>query len=211
MIKLLIVDDDSTSRSGITSMVAKDNSIEVIGSVSSGEEAISFCKEHEPDVILMDINMPHGISGLETAKLVRNQWHGIKILFLSLNFDEEIISGCPHNGYLLKESMDRSEKFTIAVNAVYNGLSVYSPEIIAGIIPQMNHNTETFAGLLEEPLTNLEMTILGKLVEGMTYVVIARELNYSEGYIRTTANKLMDRLNFKNVKELVVWGARRGM
>lgn len=211
MIKLLIVDDDSTSRSGITSMISKDKSIEVVGSVSSGEEAIKFCMNNEPDVILMDISMPHGMSGVEAAKKVRAQWHDIKILFLSLNFEEDIISDCPHDGYLLKESMDRSEKFTIAVNSVYHSLSVYSPEVIAGIFSQRSQNGEALAGLPEEPLTNLELTIVGKLVEGMTYVAIARELNYSEGYIRTTANKLMDRLNFKNVKELVVWGARRGM
>ena len=72
MIKVLVVDDHELVRSGISRLLADTRGIEVVGQAESGEEAVQFAKEHEPDIVLMDIRMP-GIGGLEaTRKILRH-------------------------------------------------------------------------------------------------------------------------------------------
>ena len=127
-IRVLVVEDHPMTRAGLELFLRAYPDIDLIGQVSSGEEALQFCEEDVPDVVLMDIKLP-GIDGVEATALLRKRHPRVQIIALSSYQDRDLIERVVQAGaisYLLKTAT--AQELIHAIQAAYAGWSVLSPE-----------------------------------------------------------------------------------
>ena len=130
-IKVAIADDHGLLRQGIISLIQKMDGIDMIGEMSSGEEAVNFAREHNPDVFLIDIVM-RGMTGIEATRWIKEQTPAVKIILISSEVSKDFISAgikSGIDGYLNKD-IDLKTLQT-AIQTVMKGERYFSPEITA--------------------------------------------------------------------------------
>ena len=128
-IRLLIADDHPIVRHGISSCLARQQTIQIIGEAGDGREALSRTRELRPDVVLMDIDMPQ-MNGLAVTDLLRREMPQVKVLILSMYSNSEYalrIIQCGARGFVLKEAPP--EEIVHAIEAVYAGTAHFSPDV----------------------------------------------------------------------------------
>lgn len=131
-IKLVVAEDNATIRRGIRSLLNKSQEIEVVGEATNGVEALQLVGEIEPDILLLDVEMP-GLNGIQVARMLKESGHTTRILVLSAYDDQEYIRGMFLNGasgYLLKD--EAPERIVDAVKGVAQGENGWvSPQVEA--------------------------------------------------------------------------------
>ena len=130
MIRILIVDDQNLIREGIKVLLEKAVEIEIVGDASSGEIALEKIADLQPDVVLLDINLP-GIDGLTVAKRIRFKFPTIKIIMLSIHDDTKYVAKATAlgaKGYLLKDAT--SEELEWAIKLVHQGYSAIKSDLL---------------------------------------------------------------------------------
>src|SRR5437867_8773570 len=128
-IKVLVADDHQIVRQGLRSCLMSSKSMEVLGEASDGAEAVRKAKELNPDVLLMDITMPH-MNGLEAIQVLRREKPEVKVLVLSVHKNREYVLGVMESGargYVLKESP--MDELVRAIESVAAGKSFFSSEV----------------------------------------------------------------------------------
>lgn len=200
--RLFIVDDHYLVIEGIRSLLQQEEDIEWMGHATNGESCMAFLQNHEPEVILMDINMP-GISGIDLCKLVKNKFPGIRILGLSTfnqrSFVEKMIENGA-SGYVLKNA-GREEllKAIQAAKAFKSYLSFDAAQSLRNPLEK------------EQPvLTRREKDVLEQIAEGMTNQEIAEKLFISPTTVDTHRKNLMLKFEAKNVAALIHLAGKAG-
>lgn len=209
MINVLIVDDNKWIQDGIKLRLKNSEEIDIIGAVSNGRDAVEFCKKTSPDVVLMDISMPE-MDGLEATKLIKKHEPSIKVLILSSYFTQEYLQKAMEyncNGYIDKGA--EVEDFISIIKNVSDGFDVWSSNLaykkgIVNITKDEIDNEEI------DNLTHLDKKLIELVVNGYKLSEIAKELNYSDCYVRQLTGKLSEKIGVKNTREMAVWGARHG-
>lgn len=210
-IRVLIADDHTLFRDGLRVLLASIPDIEVVDEASSGKEALKLAVEHQPDVILMDIQMPD-INGIEaTRQILRTSPH-IGIVVLTMFHDDESIFAVMRagaRGYVLKGA-DQAVLLR-AVRAVANGESLFSPEIAARLM-------QFFAGLepasrpeLFPELTDREREILSYIAEGQTNVDIAEKLFISMKTVRNHVSNIFSKLQVADRAQAAIRAREAGL
>jgi len=200
---VLIADDHEIVRYGISTFLSSSEDIEIVGEASSGEECLKLFKDKKPDICLLDIGMTNK-NGIETAKSIRNLDPDTKILILSMHIDKQILNDVLEadiNGYLLKNT----EKADIlhGIRAVTKGQEVFS-DPISNLIKKSfldKHHNRKNSNQLE--ITAREQEILQLIVDGYTSKEIAEKLYISPRTVDTHRANLMEKLELKNIAELV--------
>ena len=144
MVRILIVDDQKIVREGIKILLEKSAEIEIIGDASDGKEGLKKTELLQPDVVLLDIDMP-GISGLAVAKKIRSQFPDIKTIMLSSHEDEKYVQKATESGakgYLLKNAS--SQELEWSIKLVHQGYSAIKSELLE---QQFAHQTTTKSDL----------------------------------------------------------------
>ena len=205
LIKLLIVDDEALIRDSIKMRLKDAPDIYVIGTACNGKEALRACIDQKPDVVLMDIRMPE-MDGLEAAKLIKQENSDIKVLLLTSFFGPENINkameyGC--NGFITKET--KLDDFISIIRNVYKGFDVWSADLSYRRAGQIINADEV------NELNVQEFEIVKCVTKGMKHSDIAKQLNFSEGYLRQLIMKINEKLGLQSSRDLAVWGARHGM
>ncbi len=209
MIRILVADDNALIQDGISLRLKNDNNLKIIGKVPNGLKAVEFCKNDPPDVVLMDINMPH-MDGLEATKRIKDLDPTIKVLILTSYADPENLEKAKANrcnGFIYKETS--LEDFRSVIRSVYNGYDVWT----SGLLQESARNAME-DGLSTEELELLEpkeIELVRCKVKCMKYSEIAQSLNYSETYVRQMAVGIKEKLGLRNVNEIAVWGAKRNL
>lgn len=137
MIKVLIVDDQSLIREGLTMMLSLYDTITLVGEATNGKEAIELIDRIQVDLILMDIRMPI-MNGVEATKIIKEKHHDIKVLILTtFNEDEYIFEGLRNgaDGYLLKDIS--SQDLVKAIKTVYEGNVLLQPDVAKKMLGAM--------------------------------------------------------------------------
>lgn len=205
-IRVVIVDDHVFVRDGIKSLLENEANIIVVGEATDGLEALKVVESLKPDLLIVDIRMPH-LTGIEVVEKLRNQNNLVKIVMLSMHESEEYVlksikAGA--DGYLLKGSS--KEEFLKALYTVSNGGKFFSGDISSILIGQLNHpKTSTEANLkIEEELliTKREKEILTLLLSGKGNKEIAEALDISKRTAEVHRFNLMKKLKVKNLMEL---------
>ena len=214
-IKVLIVDDHRLLRDGLAALLNQADDIEVIGSVPSGEEAISVFPSLKPDVILMDIMMG-GMTGIEATRWIKEQDHHVKVILISSEIKKELVTAgiqCGIDGYLPKD-VDQII-LQDAIRTVKKG-GRYFNEAITNLVfedfYQKKKLTNTNGKVtLPNDLTKREQEVLALVASGKSNQEVADDLFISIKTVDTHKNHILDKLGLKNTAELVKYAIKNNL
>lgn len=209
-ISILLADDHTLVREGIRALVEKLPAVTVIGEAKDGREALRLIREHQPDLVLMDIAMP-GLNGLEATARVSKEFPDVKVIILSMYANEEYVReaiSAGAAGYLAKRSA--AAELEHAITAVARGERYFSPLVSVHITRDpAGHPTADRAWI--ERLTPRQREILQLIAERHTTKDIAAILNISVKTVETHRAQLMQRLDIHDVPGLVRFAIRAGL
>jgi two-component system response regulator NreC len=213
MIRLLIVDDHAIVRSGLSTLLNDHQTIEVIGEAADGDEAIAKALELKPNVVLMDLSMPHGKDGLTATAELKQKMADIAILILTMHDDDEYLFRSIHagaSGYILKNAPH--EELLSAIHSVALGNAYLYPTATKRLMSEYverlksGDSSDVFSSLSER-----EKEILGWVAKGYSNKEIAEHLIISVKTVETHKSNLMEKLNLKTRPELVKFAMKKGL
>ncbi|MGW1076384.1 response regulator [Streptomyces sp. NPDC002537] len=213
-IRVLIVDDQSLIRSGLRSVLEADEGIEVVAEAADGAEAVSATREHRPDVVIMDLRMPH-IGGVEaTLQLMRLEDVPRVLALTTFNTDDLVIEALKAGaaGFLLKDL--RSEELIAAVRTVAAGGTVLSPEIMTKLVGRAQARMPVGSSGLREKISSLtdsEREVLALIGAGYTNQKIAETLHLSLASVKTYASRMLARLGLDNRTQAAILAYEAGL
>lgn len=200
-IKVIIADDSDFVRDGMRIILQVDEDFEVIGCASNGKEAIELAKQTQPDVFLMDIQMPE-MDGIEATKYIVENNLG-KVLILTTFDDDELVQNALRNGakgYLIKNHTPDHLKQMI--KSVFYGTGVMEEAILENLAK----NTEVqSAGFSEEGYTSRELDIIKAVAEGLSNKEIAGKLFISEGTVKNYITAILAKEDLSHRTALAVY------
>jgi two-component system nitrate/nitrite response regulator NarL len=208
-IKLLLVDDHPVVRRGIASCLASQTHLTIVGEASDGREALRKAHELRPDILLMDIEMPH-MSGLAVTETLRKELPNVKVLILSMHLQSDYVvrilrSGA--RGYILKDSSP--DELIKAIETIDSGESFFSPDVARIALSQFVQGSGQ--GPNPSELTNREREVLTLIAEGLTNKEIACRLGVGVRTIETHRERSMRKLNIHSVAGLTRFAISKGL
>jgi NarL family two-component system response regulator LiaR len=208
-IRILIVDDHPIVRGGLRTMINSEPGMQVVGEAVDGDQAVSSAFELQPDVILMDIVMPHKDGIAATSDIIKGS-PKTRILILS-SFDDEyrvllcIKAGAA--GYLLKESTP--EELIQAIREVHAGRKSLPAPIVDRLMQALSHDSSTASD--QDELTERENEVIRCVAKGASNKEIAEKLNISERTVIKHISNIMNKLNLTNRTQIALYAVRMGM
>jgi len=205
---VLLADDHPFVREGLRSFLEDQSDFHVIAEASTGAETLRLAREHRPDFILLDINMPE-MSGLEIIGPLRKSSPDSKILVLTVHNSREYVlhvarSGA--HGYILKEAPP--DELLEAMDAIQTGQRFYSPAV-AGYVLQ-EYEGKPFDKKADTSLTPREVEVLILTAKGQSIKEMADALNITAATVQTYRVRIMEKLKIHNVAGLVKYALRKG-
>jgi len=198
VIKVLLVDDHDLVRTGIRRLIDDVDGLEVIGEVETGEAAIEFIKDEEPDVVLMDLNMP-GIGGMEATRRLMARHKTLKVIVVTVHdtepFPQQLFKAGA-KAYLTKGC--KIDEITHAIKEVFYGRRYISVDIAQ----KMAMNIENSGENPFDCLSQREMQVLLMFMQGLKGQAISEQLSLSPKTVSTYRYRLLDKLKVKTDVEL---------
>ena len=209
VISVLIVDDHTVVRDGLQALISAEPSMHVVAAVGDGIEAVEFVKKLNPDVVLMDLVMPH-MDGIQATIEIKKDNPDARILILtSFAEDHQVFAAIKSGatGYLMKDSS--SEELIQAIRDIYKNKPVLQPEVakrlMLDIRSQDDQSSQTKA------LTEREIEILEQVALGKTNQEIADVLFVSERTVRTHITNILAKLGLSNRTQAALYALREGI
>ena len=209
MINVLLVDDHELVRTGIRRILDDVRGFKVVGEAKDGEAAVQFCRQHTPNIVLMDMNMP-GIGGLEATKKICRYCPDVKIIVLTVNCEDPFPSKVMQigaHGFLTKGA--GSDEMVRAIRSVHAGQRYIAPEIAQQIaLAQVTGRTD------ENPFQSLserELQIMLMITKGEKAQDIAERLNLSSKTVNSYRYRMFEKLNVGGDVELTHLAIRHKM
>jgi two-component system invasion response regulator UvrY len=208
VINILLVDDHELVRTGISRIIDDVRGMKVIGEAESGEDAVKWCRSNEPDVILMDINMP-GIGGLDAMHKILRINEDIKIIMLTMHTENPFptkVMQAGAAGYLSKGACP--DEVLNAIRIVNSGQRYLAPEIAQQMaLSQLSPSDEDPFRVLSER----ELQIMMMITKGQRVVDISEQLSLSSKTVNSYRYRLFDKLGVQGDVELTHLAIRYGM
>lgn len=211
MTRILIVDDHDLVREGIRALLEQDPLFQVVGETGDGQAAIRLAAKLRPDVVLMDVNLPGGLGGLEATEAILAENSGVRVIILTQYEDREYIKRAIRigaRGYLLKRSV--SAQLKEAIKVVHAGQRYLHP-IAAEELVDLVTNGRSLDGDDYDRLTAREKQVFSLLAEGKTSRDIAKYLSISIKTAMTHRTHIMAKLDMHSRAEIVRYAIRRGI
>ena len=211
MIKILLVDDHAVVRMGLTMLLNSNPEMQVIGEASEGNEGIKKAMKLKPDVVVMDLSMPHGKDGLSATSELKKLMPNVNILILTMHDDEEYLfraiqagaSGC-----ILKSAPH--DELMAAIESVSLGNAYLHPAATKRLM-------EEYLGSIKDSqdtyhlLSDREKEVLTLVAKGYANKEIAEQLVISVKTVETHKGNLMEKLQMKTRPELVEYAVKKGL
>ena len=206
MIKILVVDDHTLVRAGLCRLLDNEDDMEVVGQLGTGHDAVRFCRETPPDIVLLDYSLPD-LDGLETTRQIVALELKTRVLILTMYANEEyatrlIRAGA--SGFMVKAA-DTSELLT-ALRKVARGSVYVSPKIMDKMVARMGQPQDAAP---ESALSNREMQVLLRLARGATTREVSSSLHLSVSTVETYRSRILEKLNLRNNSDITRFAIRR--
>ncbi|WKA55014.1 response regulator [Planococcus shixiaomingii] len=204
MIEVILVDDHAILRDGLKTLIGQESDMKVVGEVTGSGQLMQMLPQLDPDVIMMDINMPD-MNGIELTKWVKSNYPSIKIIVLTMYKNDEYFMAAIREGadaYLLKDSP--SADVISAIRTVSNGESVI-PAIMTKKLLSL-HQTENKSE--DNALSPREMEVLLGLVEGLSNKEIADRLYISDKTVKIHVSNIFKKLDVKSRSQAIIYAVQ---
>ena len=206
-IKVLIADDHALFREGLGILLAQQDDIQIVGEAADGLQALSMVEALKPDILLLDIRMPH-MGGLDVLPKIRTKSPATKVLMLSGFFEDELITEALQSGakgYVLKSV--KHEELIKAIRATHAGELWAERKVLTQVLENLVQRVTDFntplAGLRDN-LTQREREIVKWVIQGMTNKEIAAQLGISEKTVKTHLGNIFNKLNISRRLQLLL-------
>lgn len=206
---LLLIDDHPMLRNGLKQLIALDERLEVVAEAGNGIEGVALAQQHDPDLILLDLNMP-GLNGLDTLSRLREISLSGRVVVFSVSDDEEdVVTALKRgaDGYLLKDM--EPEALLKALHQAAAGQTVLSETLTPILVARLREDRPAPARDINQ-LTRRERDILQLISAGMTNKAIARKLGINESTVKVHVKYLLKKMNLKSRLEAAVWALQSG-
>ncbi len=214
-LRILLVDDQALVRSGFRMILAVEPDMEVVGEAGDGAEAVALARELDPDVVLMDVQMP-GTDGISATADIVAGGHGKVVILTTFDRDDYLFSAlrAGASGFLLKNA--RAEQLVDAVRAVGGGHALLSPEVTTRVIAEMTGRAGDGSSHGEDvpelrSLTEREREVLVLMGEGLSNAEIAQRLVLGEATVKTHVSNCLSKLHLRDRVQAVVLAHRAGL
>ena len=214
-IRILLIDDHSLFRSGVRQLLQQESDLEVVAEASDGLEGIKRAKEHRPDVILLDLNMP-GLSGLATLQLLAQDLPESAVIILTVSEEAEELGQALRDGargYLIKNI--EAQALTAAIRRAHMREAVIADSMTAKLVEQFRSRTTAVtspqAAAEHEKLTTREKEIVQCLAHGESNKEIARHLNVAESTVKIHVQNIFKKLNLNSRVQVAVYAIENGI
>lgn len=210
MIRVLIAEDHNLVRQGIRALLEKSGEVQIIGEAATGLEAVELTLEHQPDVVIMDLNMPR-LDGFQAAERILGEDLPTQIVIVSMHADSAMVKQLLQEGvkgYLLKDAV--AEELLLAVHAAHEGRVFLSPTISDSVMTLLLSPTDSNATQTTDLLTPREKEVLQLVAEGHTNSGIADILTISVKTVEKHRANVMSKLEVNDLASLIREGIRQG-
>ena len=205
--RILIADDHQLLADACKSLLEPE--FQVVGVVTDGRRLIAAAAELKPDIIILDIYMPH-LNGLDAGSQVKQKLPGVKLVFLTMTMEAEVAAEAFRRGasaYVLKQSA--GDELVLAIRKVNQGASYLSPLIAKETVMYLLNQGENFSE--EKHITKRQSEILQLLAEGMSMKEVANIIDIKPGTVAFHKYRMMETLNVKTNAELLEYAIKRHM
>jgi two-component system response regulator NreC len=205
-VDILLADDHGVLRAGLRALLNAEPDLSVVGEAATGDEALQLAAELQPDIVLLDLNMP-GPGGIEVTRRLSEVLSETRVLVLTVHEDEGLLReaiDAGASGYIIKRAVET--ELINAIRAVARGEMYIHPSMTRALFHEPAKRTKTLSGV-HESLTPRETDVLRLIVRGYTNRQAAEELGLSVRTIETHRANLMGKLGLKSRVELVRWAA----
>jgi DNA-binding NarL/FixJ family response regulator len=209
-IRVVLADDHAVVRKGIREFLEEEGDIVVVAEAADGDQAVALVAEHEPDVVVLDIQMP-GVSGIEAGRRIKTDHPEVRVLILTAYDDEPYIFAllkAGANGYILKTA--DSAQLIQAVRAVHRGESPLDPAVMQTVVQQVAAGRPVGARGTVETLTDREIEILRLVAQGLTNRAIGLALGISDRTVQGHLANIYGKLNVSSRTEAVTKALKQG-
>jgi two-component system nitrate/nitrite response regulator NarL len=209
--KVLIVDDHALLRQGVRNTIESEEDFEVVGEAEDGAQALAKAKELKPDLILMDISMPHG-NGLEALSAIKKELPDVKIIMLTVHDkDENLLEAIKRGaeGFLSKNV--RAKALLDSLRGAMRGEAAISRYMAGKILKEFTRLAEIEAKKTSGQLTPREKEVLQKLSEGLSNREIGLSLCISENTVKVHVKNIFRKLHLQNRNEAAAYAQRWGL
>ncbi|MFZ5945184.1 MAG: response regulator transcription factor [Bacillota bacterium] len=207
-IRIVIADDHNVVRKGLKLLLENEQDICVIGEAENGQEAINICRDNNPDILLLDLQMPK-MDGLETLTEVKKILPQLKVLILTMHEDDEILIQAMRNnanGYILKKAPE--DQLLQAIRAISSGETfldgINTKAFIRAVFEERRSDSEQKGQVISgKKLSQREKEVLKLVAQGFTDKEIAEDLNISIKTVESHKHRIKEKLGLKRLAELI--------
>ncbi len=210
-IRVMVVDDHPIMRNGLREALEASGRFEVVGLAADGEEAVRIVEELKPEVVVMDVIMPHK-DGIDACREIMELLPETRVLILTASTEEDAVIeaiAAGATGYLQKYS--RPEEFVEAVLDVAGGRLRIPNEAVRMVFAMLRGQLKLVSRLPLDKLTELERETLRLFAMGRSYTQIAGARGNTTATVRNTLYRIQDKLGIGTKQELVIWAVRNGL
>ena len=207
-VRLVVVDDHALFRAGLVSLLGGMNEFQIVGEANDGVEALEVIRRVSPDIVLLDVNMPH-MNGLEAVEAIRQAELPCRVIMLTISKHEDDLFAAINagaDGYLLKNA--EPEELRKSILLVSEGNSVLSPEVTRAVFKVVTGGQNV---LVDGGLSKRELEVLERLAMGKTTTQISTELFVSENTVKTHVRHILNKLEASNRAEAVSKAIQMGL
>lgn len=211
--RIVIADDHAVVRTGFTMILNYQEDMEVVGTAADGVEAYQKVMKYKPDVLIMDLSMPPGESGLIATSKISESFPDTKILILTMYDDEEYLFHVLRNGakgYILKNAPD--EQLILAIRTVFKGETYVDMKLTTSLVNEFVNNSGNDKQTTTDPykiLSKREIEILPLIAKGYGNKDIAEKLFVSVKTVEAHKTHIMQKLELKSKPELVEYAMKK--
>jgi DNA-binding NarL/FixJ family response regulator len=197
-IRVLIAEDQTILRDTYLRTLEQSPKISVVGAVADGEAAVEAARQLQPDVVMLDIQMPK-LNGIQAAEQIRADLPRVGLVIFSHYSQRQYAEAFLRNGtagkaYLLKVTLNEPEELIRAIEVVREGGAILAPEVQDELIQLASTAPQSYLN----SLTNRELDVLRSMAEGYTNNAIARKLSISERTVESHVNNIFSKLNLSS-------------